>query len=212
MNACMFNNDATACYDRIIPSLAMVKCQCAGTPHPAVNVVLKFLNRAKYHVQMAYGISTEIFSNLIDYILGLIQGTGHAGLGWALTSSVMFDRMETTHGTNFHSPQPQQACCHTGEAFVDDSSLWLLKWGLALANVINLMQAAAQKWERLLYATGGALNHAKCFWYGINWTFNANGGCKMNAMPPDEFDIKLMASNDLTMYHTIQWIPTMKGI
>ena len=103
----MFDNDATACYDCIIPSLAMVKCQHAGTPHPAVNMVLKFLNRAKYHVQMAYGISTETFSNLIDYILGLIQGTDHVGPGWALTSSVMFDRMETTHGAHFHSPQPQ---------------------------------------------------------------------------------------------------------
>ena len=74
------------------------------------------------------------------------------------------------------------------------------------------MQAAAQKWEQLLYAMGGALNHVKCFWYGINWTFNANGGCKMNEMPPDAFEIKLTAGDDLTTYHTIQQIPTMKGI
>ena len=32
MDACMFDNDATACYDRIIPSMAMLKCCCAGTP------------------------------------------------------------------------------------------------------------------------------------------------------------------------------------
>ena len=107
MTACMFDNDATACYDRIIPSLAMVKCRRAGTPRPAINVVLKFLHKAKYHVRTAYGISTDIFSNLIDYILGLIQGTGHAGPGWALTSSIMFDRMEIIHGAHFHSPRPQ---------------------------------------------------------------------------------------------------------
>ena len=98
------------------------------------------------------------------------------------------------------------------EAFVDDSSLWLLKLGLALATVIELMQTAVQKWERLLYATGSALNHAKCFWYGIDWTFNANEGCKMNAMPLDEFEIKLMAGDDLTTFQTIERIPTMKGI
>ena len=213
MNACMFDNDATACYDHIIPSLAMLKCQWAGTPHPAINMVLKFLQCAKYHVHTAYGISTETFLNLIDYILGLIQGTGHAGPGWALTSSVMFEQMDTTHGTHFHSPWPNQDCHHTGEAFINDSSLWLLKLALALASIINLMQASAQKWEHLLYAMGGALNHAKCFWYGIGWTFNANGGCKMNDMPvPDDLDIKLMARDDLTTYHTIQWIPTTKGI
>ena len=140
MNACMFDNDATTCYDRIIPSLAMLKCQHTGTPHPAINVVLKFLQCARYHVRTAYGISTETFSNLIDYILGLIQGTGHAGPGWALTSSIMFDKMETTHGAHFHSPRHQRTCCRTGEAFVDDSSLWLLKWGLALATVVHFMQ------------------------------------------------------------------------
>ena len=162
---------------------------------------------------MAYGIPTETFSDMIDYILGLIQGTGHAGPGWALTSgSVMFDKMETTHGAHFHSPPPNRDCHHTSEAFINDSSLWLLKLGLALATVINFMQASAQKWEHLLYATGGALNHTKCFWYGIGWTFNANGGCKMNAMPPDDMEIKLTAGDDLTTYHTIQWIPTTKGI
>ena len=104
MNACMFDNDATACYNCIIPSVAMLKCQQAGTPRPAINMVLRFLQHAQYHVCTAYGISTETFLNLIDYILGLIQGTGHVGPGWALTSSIMFDRMDTTHGAHFHSP------------------------------------------------------------------------------------------------------------
>ena len=76
------------------------------------------------------------------------------------------------------------------------------------------MQASAQKWERLLYATGGgALNHAKCFWYGITWIFNDNGGCKMQEQPaPDEPDIKLTAGDDMTQYYTIQQMPTTKGI
>ena len=26
MNVCMFDNDVTMCYDRIIPSMAMIKC------------------------------------------------------------------------------------------------------------------------------------------------------------------------------------------
>ena len=110
MDACMFDNDATACYDCIIPSMAMLKCRHAGTPRSAIKVVLNFLQRAKYHVRTTYGISVETFSNLIDYVLGLIQGTGHAGPGWALTSSVMFDQMETTHGAHFHSPRPDQQC------------------------------------------------------------------------------------------------------
>ena len=106
----MFDNDATACYNCIIPSMAMLKCRHAGTPQSATNVVLKFLHHAKYHVCTAYGISVETFSNLIDYVLGLIQGTGHTGPGWALTSSIMFNQMETTHGAHFHSPHHDQQC------------------------------------------------------------------------------------------------------
>ena len=34
----------------------------------------------------------------------------------------------------------------------------------------------------------------------------------MNEMPPDELEIKLTAGDDLTTYHTIQQIPTAKGI
>ena len=89
IDACMFDNNATACYDRIIPSMAMLKCRRAGLPRPAAQVVLQFLQHAQYHVRTAYGISAEAFSNLIDYVLGLIQGTGHAGPGWAMTSSIM---------------------------------------------------------------------------------------------------------------------------
>ena len=112
-------------------------------------MVLKLLHHhGKYHVQTAYGISEEAFSNLIGYMLGLmIQGTGHAGQGWALTSSIMFDQMETTHWAHFHSPCPAHLCQCTGEAFVDDSSLWLLQLGIALMTIIGDMQASAQKWE-----------------------------------------------------------------
>jgi hypothetical protein len=41
---------------------------------------------------------------LFNHILGVIQGSGHAGAGWALTSSVMLDEMEMTPGATFHSP------------------------------------------------------------------------------------------------------------
>ena len=104
MNVCMFDNNASTCYDQIIPSMAMVKWQQAGTLCPTTNLVLKFLHNAQYHVQTAYEISTKAFSNFIDYMLGLIQGTGHARPGWALISSVMFDQMEPTHRAHFHSP------------------------------------------------------------------------------------------------------------
>ena len=74
------------------------------------------------------------------------------------------------------------------------------------------MQSGAQKWERLLYATGGALNHAKCFWYGITWNFSKNGRCTMQNIPaPDDPTIQLTAGNDINQHHMIQRINTSQG-
>ena len=88
--------------------MAMIKCQQAGLNQNAANIVLQFLQNTYYHVRTAYGTSKETFSNFIDYILGLMQGTGVAGPGWAVMSSVILDQMDTTHGTHFHSPREEK--------------------------------------------------------------------------------------------------------
>ena len=133
----------------------------------------------EYHVRTAYGVSSEAYSNFIDFLLGVMQGAGHSGALWAITSSIMFDLMEHTHGATFHSPIQQRTIRRTGEAFVDDTTLWLLRLGLFLAAAATMMQEMAQRWERLSYATGGALNLKKCFWYGIKWSFTPTGEAKM---------------------------------
>jgi hypothetical protein len=68
MHAC-FDNDASACYDRMIPSIVMIKCRRAGMSKAAAQVVLTLLHQMKYHIRTAYSISTEAFSNAIDWIL-----------------------------------------------------------------------------------------------------------------------------------------------
>jgi hypothetical protein len=211
MDACMFDNDATACYDRMIPSIAMLKSRRAGMSQAATQVLRTLLERMQYHVRTAYGISTEAFSNLIEWLLGVMQGGGHSGTLWALTSSVMFDQMEQTPGATFHSPHPLRTINRTGEAFVDDTSLWLLRLGMMLAMAITLMQISAQRWERLLYATGGALNLSKCFWYGIEWTFTPTGAPKMTHTTDNGPPILLTSGADTDNPTIIQCISTSQG-
>jgi hypothetical protein len=175
MDACVFDNDATACYDHMIPSIVMIKCRRAGMPKPAARVVLMVLQRMEYYVRTAYGTSPQAFSNAIDWILSIIQGSGHSCPSWGLTSSVMLDQMEKTPGATFHSPQLHQVSQWIGEASIDDTTLWLLRLGWFLPLIVAMMQCMAQRWERLLYATGGALNRAKCYWYGISWQFTDAG-------------------------------------
>ena len=110
MDACIFDNDASACYDRMIPSIAMIKSRQAGMSRNVAKVMLTLLLRMEYHFRMAYGITTKAFSNLIKWLLGVMQGGGHSCALWALTSSVMFDQMEDTPGAEFHSAHPQRMC------------------------------------------------------------------------------------------------------
>jgi hypothetical protein len=167
----------------------------------------------EYYVRTAYGISSKGYSNLINWLLGIMQGAGHSGGLWTLTSSIMLDRMKTTAGAISHSPYPHGVNCQCyGEAFVDDTTLWALQSGLLFAVLIQMMRATAQKWEQLLYATGGALNLLKCFWYGIQWTFTDAGIPRMTKSNADDPDIQLTSGSDFQTSHTIMRIKVTKGM
>jgi hypothetical protein len=82
MDSCVVDNDAAACYDRVIPSIAMIKSRRAGVPRKATHVCLTLLLRMEYYVCTAYGVSSRAYSNLVDMILGIMQGAGHSGALW----------------------------------------------------------------------------------------------------------------------------------
>ena len=142
-----------------------------------------------------------------------MQGAGHSGGLWALTSSIMLEQMKTAAGAVFHSPYPtRESCRRHGEAFVDDTTLWTLRQGILFAKAIEMMRRTAQRWERLLYSTGGALNLLKCFWYGLQWQFTDAGVPRMMKTKPDDPEIQLTSGADLHTRHTIQRIDITKGM
>jgi len=188
----------------------MILSRHAGMTKEAAHTLLTLLHWMKYYVRTAYGVASEAFSNLHLLILGVMQGGGHSRCLWALTSSIMFDQMENTTGADFYSPHPQRGCQRIGEAFVDDTTLWILQMGLLLVTLINLMSISAQQWERLLFATGGALNLQKCFWYGIEWQFSPAGEPKMNKTHDDGPQITLTSGSNPTPT-IIQRIKVTKG-
>ena len=84
--------------------------------------------------------------------------------------------------------------------------------GMLLSTAIMLMRQTAQRWERLLFAMGGALNHKKCYWYGIQWTFTPTGHSKMMNEPgEDDPDILLTAGNDTNNATPIERVNTSIG-
>ena len=106
MNAIVFDNHAQACYDRMIPSQSAIISRRAGMTRAAARTFLRVLLRMEYYIRTAYGIASESYSNLIKWLLGVMQGAGHSGGLWALTSSIMLDLMDSADGATFHSPYP----------------------------------------------------------------------------------------------------------
>jgi hypothetical protein len=165
MDAIVFDNDSCACHDRMIPSQSAIISRLVGMTKEAAQTFLHILFNMEYYVQTAYGVSSEGYLNLIKWLLGVMQGAGHSGGLWALTSSIMLEQMKTAAGAVFHSPYPmRESCWRHSEAFVDDTTLWTLRRGILFAKVIEMMRRTAQRCERLLYSTGGELNLLKRFW------------------------------------------------
>jgi len=52
---------------------------------------------------------------------------------------------------------------YVGEAFVDDSGLGTNTKHDNYQHLISDLQTLVQRWEKLLFSTGGALNLTKCF-------------------------------------------------
>jgi hypothetical protein len=104
----MIDNDASTCYDRIIPSLAAMMSRRAGmTWNGSAHVLIRLLlNMLEYHIWTAHGVASIAFSNMNKLLLGVMQGAGHSGTLWALTSSIILGIMDETQGAEFHLPYP----------------------------------------------------------------------------------------------------------
>ncbi|KAI2505070.1 hypothetical protein MHU86_9346 [Fragilaria crotonensis] len=120
-NLARFDNDASACYDRIIVALGMLAARRCGMPETAVQTHADSLKLMKYTVKTVHGISESNY-----------HGT-------------TFERM------SFQSPDSSQRHARLIDAFVDDTSLGFTDPGLiTLETMIAKLNHIAQTWENIL--------------------------------------------------------------
>jgi len=195
--AVIFDNDATACYDRMIPSQCMTLSVRAGVRKEECTTKLRVLQKMKYRVKTAYGVSPNNFTCTdMCPILGLLQGSAAVGAIWALVSSLLFQVLASRfQAARFQSPRVYIFTERHGEAFVDDTTLWLTALAIfsSIQSLTSAMQDKAQVWERLLWTCGGALNLKKCYWYAISWKWDKHGKATMCSID-DTLDLKIRLS------------------
>ena len=118
------NYDAMACYDRIIPNLAMLVSQKFGV-HPNVTATnARTLQAAKYKVKTDQGISDTSYSHTDEHPnYGIGQGSGNASMRWLFLGCVLLDCYEKlANPARSSNPDRSNQFAISMIGFVDDNN------------------------------------------------------------------------------------------
>jgi exonuclease III len=176
------NYDATACYDRIIPNLAMLVSQIFGV-HPLVaKSYVETLFCAMYHIRTELGVSPTSYSHSDLWpIYGTGQGSGNSPMIWLFLSCLLFAAYaKLARKATYCNPDGSNDTTLTMVGFVDDTNGQVNKFTSPQTDItlLELMQDAehnATSWASLLGATGGALELSKCSYHVVFWRFSVQG-------------------------------------
>lgn len=92
--AVIFNNDAKACFDRIIPSHGLMATERLGMPKSAAKCMLAIILAINFYVHTAYGVSSNFFTTTSTIlILGVLQGSVAAPCIWMYVSHVLLNAL-----------------------------------------------------------------------------------------------------------------------
>jgi hypothetical protein len=203
----MMENDATACFDRMIPSLVNIALRTNGVPEAIARLLGTTLVNMRCRVKTKLGISTRHCSHSQA---APTHGTGQGSAGsmafWLLISTTLFDIMETTaHGLQFTDPQRISTTQHTMEGFVDgtDAAVNDAKSPTPCTphHLVQAPQTDAQHWERLLFVSGGKLELNKCFFCLMIWHFSDNGTPSLTPKAQLPHSLMIAQGNDATLPH-----------
>ena len=176
------NYDATACYDCIIPNLAMVTSRKFGIHESTTITNASTLHSAKYNIRTELGmLETHCSHQSEARIYGTGQGSGNSPMIWCFLSSLLFDAYK-------ECPQPATYCHPDGSnasslamiGFVDNSNgqVNCFQEPQDSSTLHTLVKAAthnAVHWAGLLGATGRALELSKCSHHILYWKFHVRG-------------------------------------
>jgi ribonuclease HI len=173
-NIATFDNDAKACYDRIIMSLAAIRAKQLGLHQETINTLINFLKIAEYHVTTGHGTSSEYYSDSKDMTLhGPGQGSRAGPAIWLIISTALLAAYkQNATALTLSNPDGTIVVSRHADCFVDDTTTFCNTNPDALKAEL---QANAQQWESILYSSGGALELPKCFYYIMDWSFDENG-------------------------------------
>lgn len=171
------DNDANACYDRVIPYLTMYMLRRLGMPLYLGQFMCNVLQKMEYTIKTDFG-PTKAYSAADARIFGTGQGAGWSSPCWDTNSDVISSIFERyTPGMLLQHPNQFLESNRHGDVFVDDTSLGITQTAMDRFhpkpsdpvqkghNLYVQTQLNTQFYSRLLFTTGGLLAIHKCLAY-----------------------------------------------
>ncbi|OEU17034.1 hypothetical protein FRACYDRAFT_239635 [Fragilariopsis cylindrus CCMP1102] len=216
-----FNNDATACFDRILVHLLSLCIRSYGMPKKLTKILGELLRVARYAIKTGIGISKETYQHSDESpAFGSGQGSGASAQGWTKLVSKLFDLHDKYgHGCKYADPWRLYNAIIGMLGFVDDNNITNNgePWE-TVTDIIIRTQHDAQLWNDLLRATGGALNLDKCFAQVLAFQFGLNGAPVIAPADPtltitiqDRLLNKEVTITPISPYKTYRFLGTEQG-
>ena len=183
----IFDNDLGSCYDRILVNLVMVCARRMCMPVESVLAHSETLRQMKYTVKTVYVISEYYYCGTASHLLaGTGQGSEASPAVWLTICSVIINAycLAATRKMNFIDPTGTIRSERSLDAIEDDTSvLGLTDYPggkpMSALTMFKLLEKCAQTWQNILFASEGALELSKCYYYMIQWHWDAQGYQKM---------------------------------
>jgi hypothetical protein len=192
--AAIIENDAVGCYDRLMNPLVLLAMRWLGVPESLAKSVASTWSNTSHSIKTAFGVSQIAYrNNPIAPLFGPGQGSTTGPTLWQI-SFVLLEESALAAGIDLDSDEEEveepvtrlqiesadgaTKLDNGGEAFVDDANLVIsssltqppheaadVDQRIQSESAVQNLQALAQKWERALFTTGGAINFSKSFWF-----------------------------------------------
>jgi hypothetical protein len=178
--------DFAGCYDRIMPNVALINSRKFGASKTAYQTLGKVWQGLQHHAKTAAGTSDSHYPLEVSSEIrsGARQGSVYATLCWEGITHQIIQILERQHSaatTNYFTLNVTSRSCNF---YVDDAGLICTHNANETTSqnvkriVLDLakrLQTLTQKYERLVFVTGGALQPPECLWYAITWGWDENG-------------------------------------
>ena len=149
-----FENDASACYDRIVMNLVSAVFDRMGVPPGPILLQEETLLKVVHYLKTGFGTSTASYtSDAIQRIYGVGQGSKAGPVTWAAVSSLLFEAQDIPGiGLTFWNPSNTMTHQRHSDGFVDNITTYyaLTDWIRATPSITTVFKELlhdAQIWE-----------------------------------------------------------------